>query len=73
MVLGAAGGREFDYGAAARVYNNEPRLARSRSSEAKYIVSEVKGEPVNIFSAIGGALVTEAKGNIIKELVASSR
>jgi len=53
------------------VYNNEPRLARNYSSEAKYIVPEVKEEPIDIFSAIGGALITEAKGNIIKESVVS--
>ena len=70
-MLGAAGGREFNYSATARVYNNESRLARSRSDEAKYIVPEVKEEPIDIFSAIGGALITEAKGNIIKESVVS--
>ena len=37
------------------------------------IVPEVKGEPVDVFSAIGGALVTEAKGDVIEESVASPR
>ena len=55
------------------MHNNEPQLARSRSGEAKYMVPEVKGEPVDVFSAIGGALVTEAKGDVIEESVASPR
>ena len=55
------------------MHDNEPRLARSRSGEAKYTVPEVKGEPVDIFSAIGGALVTEAEGDVVEESVAGPR
>ena len=37
------------------------------------MVPEVKGEPVDVFSAVGGALVTEAKGDVIEESVAGPR
>ena len=54
------------------MYNDELRLARSGGGEAEGTVSKIKGKPVDIFIAIGGAPITEAKGDVVEESIASA-